>query len=117
MSLTKEDAMYHILNTIVKCEDEDWMLDKHFAETTMQEILRPGYWADQLNAGLPDLPHSRFMKPFCRQMLNIPKSPNKLGTSEHLVCLVSSLQLLTLERSIPLNTQDAIYALGNWCAV
>ena len=80
--------MYHILDRIVKTQDEGWK-DKDFAETTMQDILGPGYWEDQLNKGLPNLPHSRFMRPFCRQMSNIPDSPNKLGANEHLVYLVS----------------------------
>ena len=83
--------MYHILDRIVKTQDEGWKKDEAFAKTTIQEILRSGYWADQLNTGLPDLHHSRFMRPFCRQMNNVPNSANKVGANEHLVYLVSPM--------------------------
>ena len=89
--------MYHILDKIVRTQAEACEKDPAFAETTMQEILRPGYWANQLNMGLPNLPHSRFMRPFCRQMSNIPDSPNKLGANEHLVYLVSPVTPIRTE--------------------
>ena len=92
--LTNQGAMYHILDKIVKTQDEGWKKDKAFAETTIKKILRPGYWADQLNMGLPNLHHSRSMRPFCRQMSNIPDSPNKQGAAEHLVYLVSPTTLV-----------------------
>lgn len=84
--------MYHVINTIVKFEHDGWKQTGTFAEKTMREILRPAYWTDQLNTGLPKLPHSRFMRLFCRQMSNLPDSTNRFGASEHFVYLVSSLK-------------------------
>lgn len=83
--------MYHVINTIVKFEHDGWKQTGTFAEKTMREILRPAYWTDQLNTGLPKLPHSRFMRLFCRQMSNLPDSTNRFGASEHFVYLMPYL--------------------------
>jgi hypothetical protein len=81
--------MYQILDNVIRKKQHDWEGDGNFAKNVRDQILCDAYWVDQEIKGLPDVPHSMFMKPFCRMMSKMPDAPAPIETNKHLVFLVS----------------------------
>ena len=95
-----QGAVYRILHNIVRKKDENWKKENKFANDVRDQILRREYWADQQNKGFPDVHHSRFMRPFCRQISDAPKSASKLAANQHLIFMVGGPQIKGIRKRV-----------------
>ena len=74
-------AVSQILSHYMSPEDEDDPAAAMISSSALEsQILRTELWEGQQNVGAPELPHARFMRPFCHKIdasINLPES--KLG--------------------------------------
>jgi hypothetical protein len=80
-------AISQILSHYITAEDEEDPASFMTSPSALEnQILRAELWEGQQNVGAPELPHARFMRPFCHKIdasITLPKSKIGKTLSRH----------------------------------